>query len=297
MMTTKTGEMKQHAETMASGGPRLWRIAISVVRRFLKVDGTSHTRSLGYQMFLTVISGFIGLVGLASRLHVSQLRAVVEHLAVRLAPGPSGRLLTDAARQGAQGGVAAMVVGLGAAVVAGCVAMSQVQRSANRLYGLRNDRPALVRWVLSLVLILSVGTLLALGGLVMASGDAIGRAFGWSGGARTAFDLGRWIVGPLIVIAAIWLLFRLAPHEGWTSFSIQAAGVLVAVILWILFTLALGLDLSTGTSSRTYGPLLAVVGLLVWSGLSALALHLGLATSATLAGFHQEDLTAKDAAD
>jgi YihY family inner membrane protein len=292
MVTTQTTELKRHAWTPVSGRPPLGRTAVSVIRRFLKADGSSHTRSLGYQMFLTLISGFIGLVGLASLLHVSQLRAVVEHLAIRLAPGPSGHLLTEAARQGSQGGITAMVVGLGAAVVAGSVAMAQVQRSANRLYGLPNDRPALIRFGLSLVLMLSVGTLLALGGLVMASGEAIGRAFGWSGGARTAFDIGRWIFGPLIVVAAIWLLFRLAPHEGWTSLRVQLTGVLVAVVLWILFTLALGFDLSTTTSSRTYGPLLAVVGLLVWSGLSALALHLGIATSATLARAPEEHLRA-----
>jgi YihY family inner membrane protein len=278
------------AEASSNGGAvarvrerRPIRVAWSAVHRFIEADGTSHTRALGYQTFLMVLSGFIGLIGLASSLHVAELRSIVEHLAIRLAPGPSGRLLRSAAQQGAHGGTTALVVGLGAAVGTGTLAMSQIQRSANRFYGLGDDPPPLKKYGVALLLVLSVGVLLAMGGLLMASGEAIGGGFGWSGGARTVFDVVRWILGPLMVLGATWLLFRIAPHERWTSPAAQLAGVLVAVVLWIVFTLGLALDLSTTTSSRTYGSLLSIVGLLVWSGLSALALHLGLATTATIA--------------
>jgi YihY family inner membrane protein len=259
------------------------RSGSEAIRRFVDADGASHSRALAYQILLTVISGFIGLVGLASQLHIPELRAIVEHLATRVAPGPSGRLLEEAARQGARSGATAMVVGIAVALVAGALAMAQVQRSADRIFGLRGDRPPLVRFGLGLLLLLSAGVLLALGGLLVGSGDAIGKGIGWHGGARTVFDVLRWILGPLMMLAGTWLLFRLAPREGWSSGVAQAIGVLVAVVLWLLFTLALAFDLSTTTSSQTYGPLLAVVGLLLWAGLSALALHLGLATCAALA--------------
>jgi YihY family inner membrane protein len=262
---------------------RIGRVATDAIRRFTDSDGTSHTRALAYQMFLMVLSGFIGLVGLASQLHTPELRAVVEHLATRLAPGPSGGLLKEAAQQGAQGGITAMLVGLVATVVTGALAMAQIQRSANRLFGLEGDRPPIRRFSLALLLLFSTGVLLALGGLLVGSGVAISKGFGLSGGTNTFFDIVRWIVGPLMVLGGTWLLFRLAPREGWTSGTGHAVGVLVAVALWIVFTLALAFDLSTTTSSRTYGPLLAVVGLALWSGLSALALHLGLAVSAELA--------------
>jgi uncharacterized BrkB/YihY/UPF0761 family membrane protein len=49
-----------------------------------------------------------------------------------------------------------------------------------------------------------------------------------------------------------------------------------------VFSLALGLYFSV-SSSAAYGSLLSVIALLLWSSLSSLALHLGLAVTAELA--------------
>ncbi|MGZ4146320.1 MAG: hypothetical protein ACXVPL_01315 [Actinomycetota bacterium] len=54
-------------------------------------------------------------------------------MASTLAPGPSGKLLQQAASHGASSGATAAVFGLAAALVATTLAMAQVERSANRL--------------------------------------------------------------------------------------------------------------------------------------------------------------------
>jgi hypothetical protein len=41
-------------------------LARSSVKRFREADGTSHVRALAYQSMFVLLSGFIGLVGLAS---------------------------------------------------------------------------------------------------------------------------------------------------------------------------------------------------------------------------------------
>jgi uncharacterized BrkB/YihY/UPF0761 family membrane protein len=56
----------------------------------------------------------------------------------------------------------------------------------------------------------------------------------------------------------------------------------VAVALWFVFSLALGLYFAL-CSSAAYGSVLSVIALLLWSSLSSLALHLGLAVTAELA--------------
>ena len=53
-------------------------------------------------------------------------------------------------------------------------------------------------------------------------------------------------------------------------------------MLWFVFSLALGLYFSL-SSYAAYGPLLSVIALLLWSSLSSLALHMGLAVTAELA--------------
>jgi hypothetical protein len=106
-------------------------LARSSVKRFWEADGTTHARALAYQSMFVLLAGFIGLVGLASAFDLPRVRGIVEQMADTLSPGPSGQLLREAARQGAEGGTAAMVLGLLAALLAGTLAMAQVERYAN----------------------------------------------------------------------------------------------------------------------------------------------------------------------
>jgi uncharacterized BrkB/YihY/UPF0761 family membrane protein len=257
-------------------------LARSSMERFREADGTSHVRALAYQSMFVLISGFIGLVGLASAFDVPRVRGIVEQMAGTLSPGPSGQLLREAARQGANGGTTAMVVGLLAALVAGTLAMAQVERSANRLAGRSEDRPLAKRYGVAFVLALSAGVLLGAGGLALAGGRAISEGIGWEGAALTIWTVARWPLGVAAAAVGIYLLFRTAPRERVGSPATLAAGTAAAVALWFLFSLALGLYFSM-SSDAAYGPLLSVIALLLWSSLSSLALHLGLAVTVELA--------------
>ncbi len=257
-------------------------LARSSLNRLREADGLSHVRALAFQSMFVLLSGFIGLVGLASAFDLPRVRGIVEEMAAALSPGPSGRLLQEAARQGATGGTTAMVFGLLTALLAGTLAMAQIERSANRLAGRSEDRPVWQRYGVAFVLALSAGVLLAAGGLALVGGRAISRGLGWEGTALTVWNVARWPVGVAVAAVGIYLLFRTAPRERVGSSAALAAGTTVAVALWFLFSLALGLYFSL-SSSAAYGSLLSVIALLLWSSLSSLALHLGLAVTAELA--------------
>ena len=229
-----------------------------------------------------LLAGFIGLVGLASAFDLPRVRSIVEELADTLSPGPSGRLLREAASQGASGGTTVMVLGLLATVLAGTLAMAQVERSANRLAGHSEDRPFVQHYGVALVLALSAGVLLAAGALAVAGGRAISEGLGWESAALTVWTVVRWPLGIAVSAFGIYLLFRTAPRERFGSPTAIAAGTAAAVVLWFLFSLALALFFSLRSSSA-YGPLLSLIALLLWSSLSSLALHLGLAVAAELA--------------
>src|SRR5687768_8090063 len=134
-------------------------------RRLGEADGTSHVRALAYQFAFVMMSGFVGLVGLASLLDWEQLRTIVQEMALRVTPGSSGRLLQEAARQGSEGGATAAVIGLGAALVSGTLAMAQIERSAHRLHDMSFDPPALRRYGRALVLAVTAGSTLVAGGV------------------------------------------------------------------------------------------------------------------------------------
>jgi YihY family inner membrane protein len=277
--------------TQAMGGARTVRETVrrrgvgafvrDVARRFRAADGTSHARALAYQSAFVLLSGFIGIVGLASMLNIVELRRTVEQISTWISPGPSSRLLQEAARQGASGGATATLVGLAAALVAGMFAMAQIERSANRIFGSSVDRPGVRRYVVAFLLALSAGVLFIIGMLVLAGGSTISQGAGLSGGLRTTWDVLRWPLGVVLAAIGIYLVFRFAPRERFVTGPALTAGTVVAVVLWAAFTAGLALYFAlSGTSNATYGPLLSIVAMLLWSALTSLALHLGLSVAA-----------------
>jgi YihY family inner membrane protein len=260
------------------------RLPVRIVRRFLGADGTSHTRALAYSTMFVVLSGFIGLLGLASVLEFEQVRGVVTELGKSIAPGPSNEIIQEAARSGARHATTAAVFGLAAAAVAGTIAMTQIERTGNRLAGSSRDRRAAPRFVIAFALAVTVGLVFAAGAMVLGAGRAIPSGSGWSDELRGAWSVARWPIGVVIVAAAILLMFRFAPRSSlgpWRSLLIGSA---VAVVLWVAFTGLLSLYFSLSSDSNPYGSLLSIVALLLWSMLGSLALTLGMATAAELSG-------------
>jgi len=279
--TTHDNTIRVPAASARSKG----RFAADVVRRFREADGTSHTRALAYQAVFIMLSGFIGLVGLASVLGLAEVRRTVQHLATSVAPGPSGRLLQEAAQQGASGGAFVALVGLGAAWISGMFAMAQVQRSADRLAGRGHDeeRSGAEKYVRAALLAIPVGLLLGIGGLVLAGGGSVTEGFALEDSAELVWNIVRWPIGIALVAAGLLLMLRMAPTLPIGTPRHRAAGALVALVVWTILTVLLGAYFAMSTTTtRTYGPLLAVVALVLWSGLTSLALHLGIATTVEL---------------
>ncbi|HJR99207.1 MAG TPA: YihY/virulence factor BrkB family protein [Actinomycetota bacterium] len=261
------------------------RFATDVGRRLREADGTSHTRALAYQTVFIMLSGFIGIVGLASVLGLAEVRRTVQHLATSIAPGPSGRLLQEAAQQGASGGAVVAILGLGAAWISGMFAMAQVQRSADRLAdrGHDEERSGAAKYLRAALFAIPVGLLVGLGGLVLAAGASVIEGFALEDSAELVWSIVRWPIGIVLVGAGLLLMLRVAPTVPLGTPRHRAAGALVALVVWTILTVLLGVYFAMSTTTtRTYGPLLAVVALVLWSGLTSLALHLGIATTVEL---------------
>lgn len=282
MTTSVRNEVRTRASSVISstGWGRILRNALG---RFITADGTTHVRALAYESAFIILSGYIGIVGLASVLDADVLRGVVQELGRTISPGPAERLLVEAAEQGAQSGAGAAIVGLAAALGSGTLAMAQVERSANRLAGSNEDRPIVRRYAVACVLAATVGVLFLLGALILGAGSALPTGLGWTDEFVRVWAFVRWPVGVAIVALAVTLLYRFAPRTRLGPRRAVVGGSVVAVILWVIFTGLLSLYFSFRSSSP-YGPLLSIIALLVWSMLSSLALHLGLATACALSG-------------
>ncbi len=285
---TTHGELEgdEALETLRQTGRR--RLVLDSVARFRAADGFSHSRALAYQVMLTLLPFVIAVVGLAKALEVDELRQLITETVDRLAPGPAGQLFTEAVRQGtrsaAGGGVAALLLGALAALASATLAMGQIERGANRLYGVEQDRPTTQKYWNGFVLACTAGILTVVAFVLILAGSDVAKATGLSGVLRGLWTLLRWPLSIGFVVVAFALLFRAAPRRQQPSWSWLAVGSGVSVLLWFIFTgaLAFYLDASAGTFGRTYGPLTGIIAILLWTFLTSLALYLGLAFAAQL---------------
>jgi YihY family inner membrane protein len=264
------------------------QLAKDSFQRFRAADGFSHSRALAFQVTLALLPAVIATVGLATAVQASRFRQLVVQTVDRLAPGPAGQLITEAVQQGAKsgarGGIAALVLGALAALGSATLAMGQIERGANRLYGVERDRPTTQKYWNAFLLACSAGVLVLLAFVLIVAGADIAKATGLSGVVRALWTLLRWPLSIALAVVAFAVLFREAPRRRQPSWSWLAVGSGVSVLLWFVFTglLAIYLNASSGTFGRTYGPLTGMIAVLVWAFLTALAVFLGIAFAAQL---------------
>jgi YihY family inner membrane protein len=263
------------------------RLAKDSFRRFRYGDGFSHCRALAFQITLTLLPAIIATVGLATMLHVERFREVLRQTVSRLAPGPAGDVVLVAFRHGeraaAGGARVALVFGLLTALVSATTAMGQVERGANRVYGVERDRPTLRKYSVGFALACTAGLAIVLALALIVAGEDIAKATKVSGTLQDVWGVLRWPAALVLLVVAVALLFRASPRRRQPAASWLAAGSALSVVLGLGFTWLLSLYLSASTTfGQTYGPLAGMIGVLVWAFLMSLALLFGLAFAAQL---------------
>ena len=268
-----------------------WRLVCDAFLRFRSGDGFSHARALGLQLCLAAVPLLIALNGLASKLGDPHRGGrVVADTVLALTPGASeslvDQLLTDQGHTRDLSQVA-LTLGLLTAVMALTTAAGQIERGANRIYGVDQDRPALQKYLRALFLTIVAGIPALISFLLLVAGGAIGasmqRWYHWDTAAATIWNLLRWPVSLGLTVVTVSLLFRYAPRRRQPGLSWLMVGAGLATILWWLVSLLLAAYVThSGDVGATYGPLTGVMALLLWANLTGTALFWGIAFAAQL---------------
>ena len=148
-----------------------------------------------------------------------------------------------------------MTLGLLTAVVALTTAAGQIERGANRIYGVA-------------------------GGAI---GASMQRWYHWSAATTTTWNLMRWPVSLGLTVVTVSLLFRHALRRQQPGLSWLMVGAGLATALWWLISLLLAAFVTQSSDfGATYGPLTGVMALLLWANLTGIPMFLGIAFTAQL---------------
>ena len=250
-------------------------------------DGFSHARALALQMALTAIPGLIALVGVAQTAHDARWGQALQDTIERVTPPASRAAVHQALENAGDGGRTAVALGLAAALLSLTVAMGQIERGANRIYGLQRDRPALAKYGGAFLRAVLAGIPIACGLALLVFGGSFGSAladtYRWPPSGLHAWDLARWPIGILLALVSAGILFRKAPRRRQPSATWLVFGAAVSLVVWTAATALLAWYVEgSHTFGATYGPLTAVLAFLLWANLSSIALFYGIAFAAQL---------------
>lgn len=272
--------------------------------RFRYGDGFSHARAFGLQLALATVPLVIAGAGLATAIGAESFSEVVARTVVAVTPVSSDELV----RQSVEGTAApvgpgadqddpadersdrseiVVVLGLLTAYAAATSAFAQLERGANRIYGTERDRPVMRKYVRAAVLTATAGSAMAAGLMLIVAGEPFGEAmeqvYRWGDAAEEVWDVLRWPVGLAALVVAVTALLRFAPRRRQPGLSWLAVGATVTVLAWMAGSGLLALYVAVaGTFGETYGPLTAVMALLLWANVTGVALLAGVALAAQL---------------
>jgi membrane protein len=259
-------------------------IVIRAAKKSLRDHITNLAAALAYYAFLAIPSlllvavGVFSLVGdedLVSRI-VDKLGGVVPEEALTLIRQTLERIVESQANSG----IALVVVGTVLAVWTVTGAMEVLMWALNAAYDREETRGFLKRRLtaLAMVILLLIAFTLAFGLLVLGPHVSgwIGSAVGMETVVKWLWWTAQWpilILGLLFVFATVLYLGPNVDHPRWQFLSL---GTAISVIIWLLASGGFAFYVSQFSSyNKAWGSLAAVIIMLTWLWISAVALLFG----------------------
>jgi len=291
--TSRDGAVRQMENGPGPDGPtevpaQGWRATLKRTLGEMKDDRVTMTAAgVAFYWFLALFPLLIAAVGILAMTGAGPdvIRSAEDGVRSIL-PGSAAGVLTDAIGNASSHaaratGLTAAVVGIALALWSASSGMAAVQVGLDVAYDVPEDRKFLKKRAMGLLLTFAA---LLLGGVATALlvfGQPIGRSIQDNlplGGAfLVVWTVVRWVATVLALLALFALFYAVGPNRKPPSWRWVSPGGVVAVVIWLLASVAFSFYVSNfgGSYGKTYGSLAGVVVLVLWLSLTALALLIG----------------------
>ena len=277
-------------ETPAKLSKRSWfGVLKRTVTEFKEDNLTDWAAALTYYGILAIFPALLVLVSILGLIGESATQPLIDNLG-SVAPGPAQEIFTSAIEnlQGSQGAAGVFfIVGLAGALWSASGYVAAFMRASNSIYDMEEGRPiwktlptrvGLTLVLLALLAISAVAVVLT-GGLA----EQVGNVIGLGSTAVTVWNIAKWPVLLLVVSFMFALLYWAAPNVKHPKFRWISPGGVLAVIGWLIASLAFAFYVANfGSYNKTYGALAGPIVFLVWLWISNIMVLLGAEFNAEL---------------
>jgi len=277
-------------ETATRSADGSWPAVLKrTIKGFSNDNLTDWAAALTYYGVLAIFPALIVLVSVLGLVGSSATQPLIDNLG-KVAPGPAKEIFTSAIKnlQGSQGAAGVwFVVGLAGALWSASAYVAAFMRASNAIYDMPEGRPVWKTLPLRVVLTLVLLVLLAVTavGVTVTGGLAkeVGGVLGLSDTAVTVWNIAKWPVLLVVVSFMFALLYWAAPNVKHPKFRWVSPGGVLALIGWIIASLAFAFYVANfGSYNKTYGALAGPIVFLVWLWVSNLMILLGAEFNAEL---------------
>jgi membrane protein len=261
-----------------------WReIVTRAVRDSLDDNVPMMASALAYSAFFAIPSALLLLLGVFTLVaDEATIASLVDRLTA-IAPSDAATLFGDSLSrlsERSSAGITLTILGFALAIWSTTSAMSTVMAALNVAYDRDDSRGFLRRRLTALVMAVCVGGAALLAGALLIMGPHLRAWIGSALDASAAVAIVWWIVQWPILVGAMLVAFAvvlyLAPDVDHRRWQLVTPGSVVAVVMWIVVSVAFSLYTTWfGSYDKTWGALSAVIVTLIWLWLAGLSLLFG----------------------
>lgn len=287
--TAKAGQAPDPNDDRKPGSPRElvkpnWKyITKRTLREFNKDQCPDLAAALTYYAVLSLFPAILALVSLVGLFGDPQKTTdALLQIIKGFVPGETvstvGGVVEDLANAPAAGFT--LVIGLVAALWSASGYVGAFGRAMNRVYEVDEGRPFIkLRGTMLAVTLLAVVIVALLAGMLVLSGpisEAVGGLIGLSSAFLAVWNIAKWPVMVILIIAIIAVLYYATPNVKQPKFRWMSMGSAIALVVFLVASLAFGFYVGNfGNYNKTYGTLGGVIVMLLWLWILNMSLLFG----------------------
>jgi membrane protein len=261
-----------------------WKyIARKTLREFTKDQCPDLAAALTYYAVLSLFPALLALVSLLGVFgQAGKTTSALLDIVQNIAPGTTVDILRQPLEELTSSPAAGftLVIGILTALWSASGYVGAFARAMNRVYEVDEGRPFIkLRGTMLGVTIVTLAIVAALAAMLVLTGpvaEAVGNAVGLGGAFLTTWNILKWPVMVVLVVAAIAILYYTTPNVKQPTFRWMSMGSFIALVIFILASLGFGFYVANfGSYNKTYGAIGGVIVMLLWLWILNMSLLFG----------------------